>query len=199
MTTPTLRSVLIGALGLAFAISACSSAPAAPATTPAAVPATTSASGGNASVAPELTPAPVASTGTGTSTGGGDDACANTIEEVSTAFAVTVTEAEASGDASGASCIYYTDKATFESAMATTLQRGGFAKQVFESFASDPSSERVSGIGDDAVWFPGNKVFIVLKGDAVLSMSAGLVPVADDEAAVRKILEDLARLAADRL
>lgn len=197
MTNRTHRSVAIGALGVAFAIGACSSAPAAPATAPAAAPAT--APGGDASVVPELTPAPVASTGTGTSTGGGDGACANTIEEVSTAFAVKVTEAEVTGDANSTACTYYTDKAAFEAAMATTFQRGGMAKQTFESYASDSSSERVSGIGDDAIWFGGNSIFMVLKGDAVLSMSAGLVPIADDDAAVRKVLEDLARLAADRL
>ena len=146
-----------------------------------------------------------ADTDTDSDTGGGaggDDACLNTAEEVSAAFGVEVAEAEntVNPDGDGAACIYHTDKAAFESAMATSLTTGSLAQTVFDSFASDDSAEAVSGIGDEAIWFGTNSLFIFRTGDRTLSMSAGgSVPAAGDDAAVRAILEELARTAAGRL
>ena len=81
--------------------------------------------------------------------------------------------------------------------MATSLTVGSTAPLVFDSFASDPSAEAVSGIGDQAMWFGANSIFLVRKGDKVMSMSAGTGDQTDDEA--RGILEGLAHLAADDL
>ena len=135
-----------------------------------------------------------------TDSNGGGNACLNTVEEVSAAFGVEVTEAEnTASSGGGAGCIYYTDKAAFESAMATSLTVGSLSQTVFDSFAADDSADPVSGIGDEAIWFGGNSVFIVRKGDRVFSMSAGITSAGSDADEIRSILEELARSAADRL
>lgn len=129
--------------------------------------------------------------------GGGDDACLNTVEEVSAALDVEVTEAENTATpGGGAGCIYYTDKAAFEIAYTIGLSAGGsVAQQIFDSFAAD-DAEEVSGIGDEALWYGGG--LVIRKGDRLLSI--GAVPTVDlDEAALRAILTDLGRAAADRL
>ena len=139
---------------------------------------------------------------TGDGGSGDDNGCVNTEEEVSEAFGVEVTEAEniTNPGVPGGSCIYHTDKASGESAMATTRQSGDVANSVFASYAADDSSEKVGGIGDEAIWFGQNSTFMILKGDTVLSMSAGAsVPNSNDPEAMRAILEGLARKAADRL
>jgi len=130
--------------------------------------------------------------------GGGDDACLNTVEEVSAALDVEVTEAENTATpGGGAGCIYYTDKAAFEIAYTISLSAGGsVAQQIFDSFAADEAAEEVSGIGDAALWYGGG--LVIRKGDRLLSI--GAVPTLDlDEAALRAILTDLGRAAADRL
>lgn len=180
------------AAALLFTIGACASTPTP--TTGAPAPTTDAGGGGT-----EVSAAPTAAGEGGGGSGGDLDACTNTVEEVSAAFGVKVTEALNTVSVDNASCLYYTDKAAFESAMATVLQRVSLATMVFDAYAADDSAEPVSGIGDRAVWFADNKSFIILKGDKVLSMSASFSgPAGDDEAAVRKILEGLGRLAADR-
>lgn len=88
---------------------------------------------------------------------GGDNACLNTVEEVSAAFGVEVTEAEnTTTPGGGASCIYYIDKETFEIAYTVGLSPGGgVAQTIFDSFSADENAEAASGIGDEAVWYGG--------------------------------------------
>lgn len=134
----------------------------------------------------------------GGDTGGGDtNACLNTNEEVSAAFGVTVTEAENTSTADGsASCIYYVDREAFDVPYTIGLSAaGGVAQQVFDAFKADDASEPAAGIGDEAIWYAGG--LVVRKGDRVLSI--GALSTDMDEAALRTILTDLARKAADRL
>jgi hypothetical protein len=170
-------------IGLVLLIAACSSSAASSAP---------AAAGGDG--------APAASEGDsgGTDTGGGLNACLNSNEEVSAALGVEIEEAENTEAAGGASCIYYTDKEAFESALLITVQGGQTVQIARESFFTDPSWEPVSGIGDEAGWFGGNNLFMAVKGDQLLSIATGIaVQDMDDEG--RSALEELTRLAIDDL
>ena len=137
-------------------------------------------------------------TGGGDSGGGGDtNACLNTNEEVSAAFGVTVTEQENTSTPDGnASCIYYVDREAFEVPYTIGLSApGGVARQVFDAFKADETSEPAAGIGDEALWYAGG--LVIRKGDRVLSI--GALSADMDEGEIRAILEDLGRTAADRL
>lgn len=202
MTNRTHRSVAIGALGLAFAISACSSAPAAPATSSSApaAPATSSSAGGAASVAPDVNPDPTASAGTGTSTGGGGGGamawCLNTPEEVSKALGVgatTATGTDAPGV--GGACLYTLTggKPVFGVSVVTSSE----GVTAFENIVSAPGVESFPGIGDRAILAGPDGPFVVLKGSAIASL--GAVAVQSDKARYRTALEELARSAAPRM
>jgi len=136
-------------------------------------------------------------TGGGDTGGGGTNACLNTVEEVSAAFNVTVTEAENTSTPDGsASCLYYVDREAFEIPYTIGLSApGGVARQVFDAFKADDTSEPAAGIGDEALWYAGG--LVIRKGDRVLSI--GALSAEMDEAELRTILTDLARKAADRL
>lgn len=130
--------------------------------------------------------------------GGGDtNACLNTNEEVSAAFGVTVTEQENTSTPDGsASCIYYVDREAFDVPYTIGLSAaGGVARQVFDAFKADNTSEPAAGIGDEALWYAGG--LVIRKGDRVLSI--GALSADMDEGEIRAILEDLGRKAADRL
>ena len=110
---------------------------------------------------------------------GSDDACVNTVEEVSAAFGVEITEAENTPNAGGggALCTYFTDKAAFEvegveTTGSETPAGGGcvysdaggtvlyFSIGVITTGgvptydASAEGNEEVGGIGDEAVYVP---------------------------------------------
>lgn len=128
---------------------------------------------------------------------GGGDACLNTIEEVSAAFAVVVIEAENTASPDGsASCIYYTDREAFDIAYTISLSAGGGVGQmVFDAFEADENAEPAPGIGDEAIWYGGG--LVIRKGDRVLSLG-GLSPEMTEEE-IRSALAELGRKAADRL
>ena len=135
----------------------------------------------------------------GTNRGGGADACVNTTKEVSAAFSVSVTEAVNTTNPGlpGASCIYFTDKAAFKTVFGITQQPWKVAQVVFNSVSADPGSEAVSGLGDAAFWSSGG--LFLRKGDTMLMLSPTKLPAAAEQAAVRGIIQGLARLAVDRV
>lgn len=194
MTNRTHRSVAIGALGVAFAIGACSSAPAAPATSsaapaapataPAAAPATTSASA----------PSP-----SGPTAGGGGGAmafCLNTPEEVSKALGVgatTATGTDAPGV--GGACLYSLTGGNPVFGVSVITSSVGVTS--FENMVSAPGVQSISGIGDRAILVGPDGPFVVLKGSVIASL--GAVAVQSDKARYRTALEELARSAAPRM
>jgi hypothetical protein len=131
--------------------------------------------------------------------GGAMNACLNTVDEVSAAFDVTVTEAENTAAGEGASCVYHIDKAAFSSALAITLTVGELGVDIArQSFLEADGFEEVEGIGDAAGWFAPGGLFVIVKGDRFVTMAAG-AGATTDPAVARAALEELARLGADDL
>ncbi len=137
--------------------------------------------------------------------GGGDgiDGCLLTAEEVSAALDAEVADATAvENPGLGAGCSY--NAADNAPVLAISIITNEQAEGAFESYREYEGAEEISGIGDAALYLgeelPPGVAFI--KDGVVVSLG---VPVAassydaDELAAVRSALEDLARIAADRL
>lgn len=149
------------------------------------------------SVTPASASAATESGGTG-GEGADLDPCLNTTEEVSATFDVEVTEAESVTAVGGATCTYYTDRAANEEAMRISLSVDEMGQFMIDTLEADETAEAVSGIGDQA-WFTEDGSLVIAKGDRTASLSASISIAAPGDPAVRPMLEELGRLAADRL
>lgn len=132
-----------------------------------------------------------------TAGGSGEEFCLNTIEEVSAALEVEVTDrASFENPGSGGGCSY-TD-ADGGPVYAISVVIGDQAAAAFDAYRQLEGAEEISGIGDAAVYSPINEIPGVAfsKGGATY----GVVGSArsDDPAALRSAVEELARQAADR-
>lgn len=68
---------------------------------------------------------------------------------------------------------------------------------VYGAYAADPGATTISGIGDKAAYAPSQQLLLVLKGDAVLSMSA-FDPAKTPEERL-EIMKKVAAIAAGRM
>ena len=119
----------------------------------------------------------------------GDECSLATNEEVAAAVGAEV----AGATASDKGCNYMgTDGLSLLGYV--YVDEGG--KAAFES--QRESGELIEGIGDGAIYFEGGGVY-VLKGDALINMTAFENATLVGEAALRTALETVARLAVDRL
>lgn len=195
MIDRTHRSGAIGALGLAFLIGACSSAPAGPASASAA-PATASAAPATAPETPSASGAPASDPIAGG--GGGAMAwCLNTPEEVSKAFGVgatTATGTDAPGVGGGCA---YTETGGGQPVYGISVVTGSVAVTTWDNIVSAPGVESFSGIGDGAILVGPDGPFVILKGSTLASI--GAMSVQSDKATYRTALEELARSAAPRM
>lgn len=90
-------------------------------------------------------------------------------------------------------CDYQLDSAPF---VAIVLNATG-SSFVFDAIAADPATTVVDGIGDRALYNSQQLVFLVQKGDDLISISAFDASKADEERAA--LLEEIARIAAARM
>lgn len=138
-----------------------------------------------------------------TAGGSGEESCLNTIEEVSAAFEVEVTDrASFENPGSGGGCSY-TD-ADGGPVYAISVVIGDQAAAAFDAYRQLEGAEEISGIGDAAVYSPFNEIPGVAfsKGGATYGVVGAArlleLPISDDPAALRSAVEELARQAADR-
>jgi hypothetical protein len=105
-------------------------------------------------------------------------------------------EAENTEAVGGTACSYMYEAG----AVVMTISRsaGEMAQFTRDKYEADQTAEEISGIGDQA-WFSEDAFLTVVKGDAALSMNAGIGVAAFGDPSVRPMLEDLARSAAERL
>lgn len=144
------------------------------------------------------TPAPA---GGGGSTGGDFDLCtALSLDEVSAAAGVEVTDTSTASSAGVSSCNYLTaDGSPVVGNTLTTSNAVINAVEMFEANLGAEGAEQISGVGDRAVMvgsdtFP---ILWVLKGDKLLAMSVLAEEL--DAAGKRDATTELAKLAVDRL
>jgi len=135
--------------------------------------------------------------------GSGEEFCLNTIEEVSAALEVEVTDrASFENPGSGGGCSY-TD-ADGGPVYAISVVIGDQAAAAFDAYRQLEGAEEISGIGDAAVYSPINEIPGVAfsKGGATYGVVGPArlleLPISDDPAAFRSAVEELARQAADR-
>lgn len=140
-------------------------------------PSAAPASGAPASAAPS---AP-AGGGGGTTTG----VCALvTTDELAQVFGVPVTTQVLTGPPD--TCDIQSDGAPI--AAFVLMPTNG--APVYEAYASDPSAQEITGIGDKAAFSPTAQLLVVLKGDSMLSIA-----VFDDGRPVEQRLELMKKLA----
>ena len=127
--------------------------------------------------------------------GGGDgDACRFlTPEEVGAAFGVDVADTE---EAAADTCSY-NDADGNTILIYSYIAQGG--RPFFEDQAENfEGATEIDGIADGVLYFPGGGMY-VLKGDALLNITAITVPQAGDDTELQAALEDIARAAAARM
>jgi len=135
-------------------------------------------------------------------TGSGEEFCLNTVEEVSAALEVDVTDTTSfENPGSGGGC-GYTD-ADGGPIYAISVAIGDQAAAAFDAYRQLEGAEEISGIGDAAVYAPFNEIPGVAfsKGGATYGVIGSPrlleLPISDDPAALRSAIEELARQAAD--
>lgn len=101
----------------------------------------------------------------GGGTGGGVCALVST-DELAGIFGVPVTTEVVAGPPD--TCTVKAGGAPI-AAFVLTPSGGG---AVYEAYAADPGATSVSGMGDKAAYSPAQQLLVILKGDALLSMSA---------------------------
>ena len=165
---------LIAASILAALVAACggsaSSVPDGTSTTPSDAAASQEAPNATPTEAPAATPD---ETGTGGGGGGGATSTACQLVTVDEAGGVlgqdglTVTM-DSPGDVSY--CIY-SDSAGAAIIASSLMTRGGSG--AFSAWKAGAGVQQVDGLGDDAVFDPSSATLLVLKGDAIFSVTAG--------------------------
>lgn len=148
------------------------------------------------------TPEPQATAGTGqggngddgAGGGGGGDACRFlTPQEVGAAFGVDVADTE---EAAADTCSY-NDADGNVILIYSYIAQGG--RPIFEDQRENfEGATEIDGIADGVLYFPGGGMY-VLKGDALLNITAITVPQAGDDTELQAALEDIARAAAARM
>ena len=148
----------------AGASAAASSAASAAASSGASTQPSSAASGAPASTAASPAASPAASTG-----GGATGPCdLITTDEVASALGVSgVTSTPSDGVV--AYCMY---NAGADIAAATSWTKSG-GSVAFGAFAQEAGAIQVPGIGDQAVFSPSTETLFILKGDAVVGITAG--------------------------
>jgi len=148
--------------------------------------------------------APPAGGGNGSTGGGsGEEFCLNTIEEVSAALEVDVTDAAGfENPGSGGGCVYSdAEQRTVYLIGVVDNEQAGAA---FEGYRQLEGAEEISGIGDTALYAPLNEIpgVAFTKGGVTYNVFGPAMilelPISDDPAAIRSAIEELARQAADR-
>jgi hypothetical protein len=193
MTMRTLpRLVLAGVLATLMAACGGSTASAPPGT--GGPPTSTPASLSNAP-APSAEPGGAASPTPAPTTGGGgtDDVCALvSADELAGIFGVpSVTTAVLAGPPD--TCDIQADGAPL-AAMVYMPSNGAV---VFSAWAADPTAVDMPGIGDRAAYLPGQLLFIVLRGDATLSLA--VLDESRSEDARLELMKEIAAIAAGRM
>ena len=153
-----------------------------------------------ASDAPGATPTegavatPAESSASGGSVFSGEACDLLTPADVDTTLGVTGTTVGMSTPGDVSFCIY--QAADGSSNVATSLMKQG-GTGAFAIWKSGAGVQDVDGVGDDAVFDPSSSALVVLKGDAVLSVTAG--DGSDDEAQRLAWSKALAQIAVEQL
>lgn len=141
---------------------------------------------------------PSATTGDSAGTSGSTDWCLNTVEEVSAALSVDVTDAAgAEAPGNGGGCNYSDADGNFVYSMSIVTASG--AVGTFEANVDAEGAVTVDGIGDRAYLASPQGPLVVLKGDTLISIGAYTPAALADPAVYRSAVEELARPAVDRL
>lgn len=137
-----------------------------------------------------VTPPPAPTTGGGGGTAGVCELV--TTDELAQIFDVTAVTAQVMAGPPD-SCDIQTDGAP----LAAMVYMPSNGTAVFSAWASDPSAVDMPGIGDRAAYLPGQLLFIVLRGDATLSLA--VLDESRSEEARLELMKEIAAIAAGRM